>query len=192
MRIGREVGWSRITDDNLWRPTRRAEGHYTKYKLWTRRGAVHSIGWLFAGRTAVNFWMRVEDEDFLICQSLKEVGTPVLAGWICIAVHLIRLFGFIGDPTFCRDSLTSDAHCLGQRGAFDPAVDVGPGRFGSRSSGLSWGCFELHEEHRRITDDNLWRPARRAEEHYTRDKLSTRRGAVHSIGWLCSSRAASG
>ena len=37
----------------------------------------------------------------------------------------------------------------------------------------------------RITDDNLWRPTRRAEEHYTKDKLSTRRGAVHSIGWLC-------
>ena len=35
-----------------------------------------------------------------------------------------------------------------------------------------------------ITDDNLWRPTRRAEEHYTKDKLSTRRGAVHSIGWL--------
>jgi hypothetical protein len=35
------------------------------------------------------------------------------------------------------------------------------------------------------TDDNLWRPTRRAEGHYTKDKLSTRRGAVHSIGWLC-------
>ena len=35
-----------------------------------------------------------------------------------------------------------------------------------------------------ITDDNLWRPARRAEERYTKDKLPTRRGAVHSIGWL--------
>src|SRR3984957_4885748 len=35
-----------------------------------------------------------------------------------------------------------------------------------------------------LTDDNLWRPTRRAEEHYTKDKLSTRRGAVHSIGWL--------
>ena len=34
------------------------------------------------------------------------------------------------------------------------------------------------------TDDNLWRPTRRAKEHYTKDKLSTRRGAVHSIGWL--------
>jgi hypothetical protein len=33
-----------------------------------------------------------------------------------------------------------------------------------------------------ITDDNLWRPTRRAEEHYTKDKLSTRRGAVDSIG----------
>jgi hypothetical protein len=37
----------------------------------------------------------------------------------------------------------------------------------------------------RITDDNLWRPTRRAEGHYTKDKLSTRCGAVHSIGWLC-------
>ena len=36
-----------------------------------------------------------------------------------------------------------------------------------------------------LTDDNLWRPTRRAEGHYTKDKLSTRRGAVHSIGWLC-------
>ena len=36
-----------------------------------------------------------------------------------------------------------------------------------------------------ITDDNLWRPTRRAKEHCTKDKLSTRRGAVHSIGWLC-------
>ena len=35
-----------------------------------------------------------------------------------------------------------------------------------------------------ITDDNLWRPTRRAEEDYTKNKLSTRRGAVHSIGWL--------
>jgi hypothetical protein len=35
-----------------------------------------------------------------------------------------------------------------------------------------------------ITDDNLWRPTRRAEAHYTKDKLPTRRGAVHSIGWL--------
>jgi hypothetical protein len=35
-----------------------------------------------------------------------------------------------------------------------------------------------------ITDDVLWRATRRAEEHYTKDKLSTRRGAVHSIGWL--------
>ncbi len=34
------------------------------------------------------------------------------------------------------------------------------------------------------TDDNLWRPTRRAEGHYTKDKLSTRRGAVHSIGWF--------
>jgi hypothetical protein len=42
-----------ITDDNLWRPTRRAEEHYTKDKLSTRRGAVHSIGWLFGGRAAV-------------------------------------------------------------------------------------------------------------------------------------------
>jgi hypothetical protein len=41
---------------------------------------------------------------------------------------------------------------------------------------------------RGITDDNLWRPTRRAKEHYTKDKLSTRRGAVHSIGWLCSGR----
>jgi hypothetical protein len=32
---------------------------------------------------------------------------------------------------------------------------------------------------------NLWRPTRRAEEYYTKCKLSTRRGAVHSIGWLC-------
>jgi hypothetical protein len=40
---------------------------------------------------------------------------------------------------------------------------------------------------RQITDDNLWRPTRRAEEHYTKNKLSTRRGAVHSIGWLCRS-----
>ena len=45
-------------------------------------------------------------------------------------------------------------------------------------SGRSAGCC--------ITDDNLWRPTRRAEEHYTKDQLSTRRGAVHSIGWLCS------
>ncbi len=37
------------TDDLLWRPTRRAKGHYTKDKLSTRRGAVHSIGWLFSG-----------------------------------------------------------------------------------------------------------------------------------------------
>ena len=36
-----------------------------------------------------------------------------------------------------------------------------------------------------ITDDNLRRPTRRAEEHYTKDKLSTRRGAVHSVGELC-------
>jgi hypothetical protein len=35
-----------------------------------------------------------------------------------------------------------------------------------------------------ITDDNLWRPTRRAEEHYTKDKHPTRRGAVHSIGWF--------
>jgi len=35
------------------------------------------------------------------------------------------------------------------------------------------------------TDDNLWRPTRRAKGYYTKDKLSTRRGAVHSIGWLC-------
>jgi hypothetical protein len=26
--------------------------------------------------------------------------------------------------------------------------------------------------------------------HYTKDKPSTRRGAVHSIGWLCLTRAA--
>ncbi len=46
---------------------------------------------------------------------------------------------------------------------------------------------------RRITDDNLWRPTRRAKEHYAKGKLTTRRGAVHdstelvevSIGWLC-------
>ncbi len=51
------------------------------------------------------------------------------------------------------------------------------------------GFVELGE-HRlcQITDDNLWRPTRRAEEHYTKDKLSTRRGAVHSIGWLCVAR----
>jgi hypothetical protein len=42
-----------ITDDNLWRPTRRAKEHYTKDELTTRRGAVHSIGWLSPGRTAV-------------------------------------------------------------------------------------------------------------------------------------------
>ena len=42
------------------------------------------------------------------------------------------------------------------------------------------GCVECC-----ITDDNLWRPTRRAEGHYTKDKPSTRRGAVHSIGWLC-------
>jgi len=36
----------------------------------------------------------------------------------------------------------------------------------------------------RRTDDNLWRPTRRAKGRYTKDKLSTRRGAVHSIGWL--------
>ncbi len=41
-----------------------------------------------------------------------------------------------------------------------------------------------------IADDNLWRPTRRAEEHYTKDKLSTRRGAVHSIGWLSRGRIA--
>ena len=40
------------------------------------------------------------------------------------------------------------------------------------------------------TDDNLWRPTRRAEGHYTKDKLSTRRGAVHSIGWLSRPSAA--
>ena len=39
-------GERRITDDNLWRPTRRARGHCTKDKPPTRRGAVHSIGWL--------------------------------------------------------------------------------------------------------------------------------------------------
>jgi hypothetical protein len=38
-----------------------------------------------------------------------------------------------------------------------------------------------------VTDDNLWRPTRRAEEHNTKDNPSTRRGAVHSIGWLCPS-----
>ena len=32
-----------------------------------------------------------------------------------------------------------------------------------------------------MTDDNLWRPTRRAVELYTKDKLSTRRGPVHSI-----------
>ena len=50
------------------------------------------------------------------------------------------------------------------------------------------------------TDDNLtsvssvepWRPTRRAEGHYTKDKLSTRRGAVHSIGWLARPRCAAG
>ncbi len=35
---------AKITDDNLWRPTRRAKEHYTKNNLWSRRGAVHSIG----------------------------------------------------------------------------------------------------------------------------------------------------
>ena len=45
---------------------------------------------------------------------------------------------------------------------------------------------------RGITDDNLWRPTRRAEEHRTKDKLSTRRGAVHSIGWFYSGRIAGG
>ena len=37
----------------------------------------------------------------------------------------------------------------------------------------------------------MWRPTRRAEEHYTKDKLSTRRGPVHSIEPMqaeCSSR----
>jgi hypothetical protein len=38
----------------------------------------------------------------------------------------------------------------------------------------------------RITDEVLWRPTRRADEYYTKGRLSTRRGAVHSIGWLCS------
>ena len=56
-------------------------------------------------------------------------------------------------------------------------------------------CFSF--DHRMgcrcITNDNLWRPTRRAEEHYTKNKLSIRRGAVHdstelvevSTGRLC-------
>jgi hypothetical protein len=43
---------------------------------------------------------------------------------------------------------------------------------------------------RGITDDNLWRPTRRAKGHYTKDKLSTRCGAVHSIGGLSRLRCA--
>ena len=34
------------------------------------------------------------------------------------------------------------------------------------------------------TDDNLWRVTRRARGRWTKDKLSTRRGPVQSIGWF--------
>ncbi len=42
-----------------------------------------------------------------------------------------------------------------------------------------------------ITDDNLWRPTRRAGRHYTKNKLSTRRDAVQ-LGGLCSLPIAAG
>ncbi|HEY1686697.1 MAG TPA: hypothetical protein VGG19_18195 [Tepidisphaeraceae bacterium] len=40
----------------------------------------------------------------------------------------------------------------------------------------------------RITDDNLWRPTRRAKEHYTKDKLSTRRGPSTALVGYAASR----
>ena len=65
--------------------------------------------------------------------------------------------------------------------ARDGAIRVSVSAGDNRADDADGLCKRVHS---RITDDNLWRPTRRAEEHYTNDKLSTRRGAVHSIGWL--------
>jgi hypothetical protein len=65
-----------ITDDNLWRPTRRANGHYTKNKLSTRRGAVHSIGWLFGSRAATVILPTTESSE----SYQNRVGTYSVPG----------------------------------------------------------------------------------------------------------------
>jgi hypothetical protein len=54
-----------------------------------------------------------------------------------------------------------------------------------RNDSVSVQTVVTVDAHGGITDDNLWRPTRRGQGYYTKDKLSTRRGAVHSIGWLC-------
>jgi hypothetical protein len=110
-----------ITDDNLWRPTRRAEEHYTKDKLSTRRGAVYSIGWL-CGSSGLPV-VRIEDEltdNFSMFTDFPATLDP-------LGRHrTVR----IGDPVHCIDPPTGIPFCFGNRCGGDSG--------GSRSGGR--GC----------------------------------------------------
>ncbi len=98
---------------------------------------------------------------------------------IAALLRLVRLLFTVEDIGICPDA--PFARLLGQE---EPSRGGAAAAARSRSLGSLIGIGHIGG----ITDDNLWRPTRRAEEHYTKDKLSTRRGAVHSIGWLSFAR----